>query len=75
MSFDITMAQRAGGDHLRVETCVLAQKTMEVPTVPVGPVHHRGHTYSPRAKLLICRIFFFHEWWHLRHFFQKFHTE
>ena len=47
MSFDITMAQCARGDHLGVETRALTQEAMKIPAMPICPIHHRRNTDSP----------------------------
>ena len=38
----IAVQQRTGGDHLGVKQRVASQQTVEVPAMPVGPVHHGG---------------------------------
>ena len=39
----VAMQDRARGHHLGVEHGIGAQQTMEVPAVPVRPIHHRGN--------------------------------
>src|SRR5262249_34720508 len=39
----IAMDHRAGRDHLAIEQGSAREQAMEEPTVPVGPVHHRGN--------------------------------
>lgn len=38
----VAMQHGAGGHHLGVEQGRTRQQTVEVPAMPVGPVHHRG---------------------------------
>jgi hypothetical protein len=38
----IAMQQSAGGHHLGVEQGMARQQTVEIPAMPVGPVHHGG---------------------------------
>jgi hypothetical protein len=37
----ISMQHRARGEHLRIDQRVPREQTMEVPAVPVRPLHHR----------------------------------
>ncbi len=46
MPWHVAEHERAGRDHLGVQVRARADQTKEVPTVTVGPVHHRGHAQS-----------------------------
>jgi len=59
MACDVAVQQRAGGHHLGVEARSRRQQTMEVPAVPVGPVHHRRYAQTPVTKSLSLNDFFF----------------
>ena len=58
MARHITVQQRAGGHHLGIQQGPGRQQAMEIAAVPVGPVHHRGDTYSVHCIYLI--LFYFH---------------
>jgi hypothetical protein len=38
------MDDRAGGEHLGIEHCVLADQAQKIATVAISPVEHRGNT-------------------------------
>jgi len=51
----IAMDRRLRGHHLGVQHGMRGQKPVEVPAMPVGPVHHRGNRKTQRR--LIARFF------------------
>ena len=51
----IAVQHRGRGDHLGVEQRVRRQQAMEVPAVPVRPVHHRGDAEAVRMSRFIVR--------------------
>ena len=53
MSRHVAVQQRPGGHHLGVEPRACAQQAVEVAAMAIGPVHHRGGTQAPWAKLSI----------------------
>ena len=50
MARDVAVQQRAGRHHLGVEARARRQQAMEVPAMPVGPVHHRRDAEAPLAR-------------------------
>ena len=44
---DVTVQQRAGGDHLGVQAGVAAEQPMKHAAVAIGPVEHRSHAEAP----------------------------
>jgi len=53
MARHIAVQQGAGGHHLGVQAGPRRQQAMEVPAMPVGPIHHRRHAEAPWASCLI----------------------
>ena len=46
MALHITMDERAGGDHFRIEKGFGTYRAMEGAAMPVRPVHHRRDAKS-----------------------------
>src|SRR4029453_2822346 len=52
--------ERAARDHLGVKPRAARDEPQEVPTVAVGPVHHRRNTQAVRINLLNIGLFIYH---------------
>jgi hypothetical protein len=48
-SFATPSQDRAGGQHFRINECLMRQQTVEEPAMPVSPLHHRRDTKAPPA--------------------------
>ena len=46
----VAMDQRLRGDHFCIQACMPRVSTVEIPAVPVGTIHHRGHCQPVRVR-------------------------
>jgi hypothetical protein len=56
----VAMHYRAGGQHLGVDERLAREQPVEEPAMPVGPVHHRSDTKTPRHRFAYFMFFFNH---------------